>query len=94
MPFEEVASQLLAMVLRYGKESDRIDIVFDVYKQHSIKDAERVQRTTDKEPGIRFTHITAGHKIQQWRRILTCSVTINTIVTIGKVHCVPLEELN
>ena len=45
-----------------------------------------MQHATDKEPGIRFTNITAGHKIQQWRRILTCSVSKSRLVKFIVSH--------
>jgi len=36
-----------------------IDVVFDVYKETSIKDAERVKRGADT--GIQFKNIAPGH---------------------------------
>lgn len=70
--FAELAESALNTVLREGAMSHRIDVVFDVYKETSIKDAERVKRGADMT-GIQFRNITPGHNIQQWRNILCSS---------------------
>ncbi|KAG0710452.1 hypothetical protein GWK47_022750 [Chionoecetes opilio] len=49
----------------------RIDVVFDVYKETSIKDAERANRSAGT--GIHFKNIQPGHNIQQWRKLLGSS---------------------
>ena len=51
--------------------SECIDVVFDVYRQLSIKGVERAMRGL--ETGICFTNIIPGHKILQWRRLLSCN---------------------
>jgi len=58
------------MALREGGSSGRIDIVFDVYRSESIKNAERVNRGALS--GISFRTIEPGHIIKQWRNFL-CS---------------------
>jgi hypothetical protein len=73
LTFEELSDQLLASVLRLSGGSSRIDVVFDVYLELSIKEAERTLRRSDQ--GIRFTNIVPGHKIQQWRRLLSCGIS-------------------
>ena len=47
--FREVADMLLAMVLREGASSARIDAVFDVYRKILIKYAEREKRGADRD---------------------------------------------
>ena len=42
--FSEVAESLMDIVLHEGSSSQRIDVVFDVYKEDSIKNAEREKR--------------------------------------------------
>ena len=42
--FREVADLLLSMVLREGASSSRIDVVFDDYREITIKNAEREKR--------------------------------------------------
>ena len=57
---------MLISVIYTGVGSERIDGVFDVYRQLSINGAQRAMRGL--QTGISFTHIISGHKIQQWRR--------------------------
>ena len=57
------------MILGMAGSCKRVDVVFDVYNSTSIKESERLARGSDD--GIRFTSISAGHKIQNWRRLLS-----------------------
>ena len=57
--FAELAETALSHVLHEGAKSSRIDVVFDVYKETSIKDVERVKRGADM--GIQFKNISPGH---------------------------------
>ena len=68
--FSQLAESALSHVLHEGAKSHRIDVIFDVYKETSIKDSERANRGADT--GIQFRNIAPGHIIQQWRKIL-CS---------------------
>ena len=52
-----------------GAESSRTDVVFDVYLDGSIKNAERDNRRSDS--GILFSNIVGGHKVKQCRRLLS-----------------------
>lgn len=67
--FGHVASSLLSMVLHAGSQSSRIDVVFDVYRENSIKNAERTIR--GEEQGVQFANITASQLIRQWRKFLS-----------------------
>lgn len=42
--FGDVANTVLSMALREGADSDRIDVVFDTYRENSIKNSERSLR--------------------------------------------------
>ena len=42
--FSQFSEQLFNTTLALGKSSKRIDVVFDVYKEESIKNAERLRR--------------------------------------------------
>ena len=42
--FAEVAESLMYMVLNEGTDSQRIDVVFDVYRDNSIKNPETEKR--------------------------------------------------
>ena len=64
----EVAESLLSLVLHEGSNSTRIDVIFDVYKENSIKNAEREKRGA--EFGNEFRNIQSEHKVQQWRKFL------------------------
>ena len=69
--FGELSESILVCALRISSDSDRIDVVFDVYRHSSIKYAERVHRGS--ESGLRFTNIIRGHKVKQWWRMLSSS---------------------
>ncbi|XP_035674790.1 uncharacterized protein LOC118414705 [Branchiostoma floridae] len=66
--FSEVADSLLDMILHEGSHSSRIDVVFDVYRQESIKSAERERRGS--ECGSEFRNIQPEHKVLQWRKFV------------------------
>ena len=72
--FTELAEAVLHLVLNEGTESERIDVVFDVYLDNSIKDAERLNmsRGAAKTP-LQYRNIAGGHNIRQWREFLCCS---------------------
>ena len=42
--FAQLAEFVLSMVLYVGVPSGRVDVVFDAYRQPSIKDSERLNR--------------------------------------------------
>ena len=69
--FAEVADNLMYIVLNEGTDSQRIDVVFDVYRDNSIKNPEREKRGS--ENGHEFRNIKADHKIHQWRKFLSNS---------------------
>ena len=69
--FAEVADSMMSMVLHEGTDSQRIDVVFDVYRDSSIKNAEREKRGS--ESGHEFRNSKADHKIHQWRKFLSNS---------------------
>ena len=66
--FAEVAASIYASVLHEYPRSNRIDVVFDVYREESIKNAERDHRATDL--GTQFKNIAPGHNVQQWKKFL------------------------
>ena len=69
--FAAVAGTLLGRVLNEGGSSDRIDVVFDDYREESIKNAERENRSEGS--GSEYRNIQADHKIKQWRKFLCSS---------------------
>ena len=64
-------------MLHAGHGSDIIDVVFDVYHSDSIKSAERIQRGSTE--GIAFSNIMPGLKINNWRRLLSCTESKNKL---------------
>ena len=67
--FSQLAESVLCHILHEGANSQRINVVFDVYREMSIKDAERLNRGA--EMSIQFRNISPGHNIQQWRKLLS-----------------------
>ena len=69
---DQTFSQLaLTRILHEGVRSHRIDVVFDTYREDSIKNAERSNRGSTT--GIQFRDMMPGHRIQQWRTFLSSS---------------------
>ena len=66
--FSDVADSLFGMVLHEGASSKRIDVIFDVYRDNSIKNTEREHRGA--EYGNEFRNLQPDHKVQQWRKFL------------------------
>lgn len=66
--FAALAETPLCRVLNEGETSDRIDVVFDNYREESIKNAERVTR--DDGLGGEYRAIQADHKVKRCRRFL------------------------
>ena len=69
--FAEIADTIMSMTLNEGHDSEHIDVVFDVYREESIKNAEREKRGSST--GHEFRSIKADHRIHQWRKFLTSS---------------------
>ena len=68
--FKDLARAALKRVIGEGGDnSERVDVVFDVYRDSSIKDTERVNRGT--VCGVRFNNSSAGLMIKQWRGFLS-----------------------
>uniref|UniRef100_UPI00358F5653 uncharacterized protein n=1 Tax=Myxine glutinosa TaxID=7769 RepID=UPI00358F5653 len=68
--FGEDSKSISSAVLREGRVNCRIDVVFDVYKENSIKNAERVKRGS--ESAMTFGKIASGHRLKQWKSFLHC----------------------
>ena len=75
--FAEVSEAILSAPCT-GAESSRIDVVFDVYLDESIKNDERVNRGSNS--GILFSNIVAGHKVKQWRRLLSSPKSRSNVI--------------
>ena len=64
---------------------ERTDIwfVFDVYKEHSIKNTERSRGTT-AIIGTQFKNIALRHKVQQWSKFLANSANKKSLIKVLK----------
>lgn len=67
--FRQISDMLLAMVLREGASSVRIDVVFDDCQQISIKNLEREKRGAER--GNEYRNTRNENQVQQWRRFLS-----------------------
>ena len=61
----ELSAQAFDFVIKNRDGSERLDVVFDVYGDLSIKPAERTLRVYDE--GVVFSTILPGHRLKQWR---------------------------
>ena len=69
--FSQLAEPVLTHILHEGVRSHRIDVVFDTYREDSIKNVDRSNRGSTT--GIQFRNMAPGHRIQQWRKFLSSS---------------------
>ena len=69
MTFRDVAISVLSMAMKEGVRCNRIDVVFDTYKELSIKNSERQLR--GEETGHQLCNITSTQIVRQWRNFLT-----------------------
>lgn len=76
--FGNIANAILLSALREGAASQRVDIVFDVYREHSIKNPERSRRQSERP--ITYKNITSHQIIRQWRRFLASTDNKNELV--------------
>ena len=66
------------MVLYVGGQSGQVDVVFDVYRQPSIKYSERLDRCASTT--VQYTCLARGHNIQQWRKFLSSSFNTTSLI--------------
>ncbi len=77
--FGDVASTVLSIALSEGRQSSRIDVVFDTYKDNSIKNRERTVR--GGETGHQLQSITATQIVRQWRTFLSRIANKNSLIS-------------
>ena len=64
LTFGEIADKILSRALREGEGNNRVDVVFHVYRDISIKSAERELR--GESDAITFKNLAAGQAIQEF----------------------------
>ena len=75
--FAVVADRLFAALT--SSPSKRVDVVFDVYKDISIKNVERSKRATGPE-GVTYQNILPGFQVKNWSKILSVSANKAEVV--------------
>ena len=78
MTFGQIADAALSRVLQEGGNSRRLDVVFDVYNEISIKSAERERR--EEGESVTYKNLTAGQKTKQFRNFLRNCQNKNSLI--------------
>ena len=68
--FGQIASCILSMAMKSDGDSERIDIVFDTYRNCSIKQCERILRGDDLSDSHHLQNIKASQKVRMWKEFL------------------------
>ena len=76
--FGQLAMDLLDRILSVGMRAARIDVVFDEYRNLSIKNVERNRRSRSQ---LLFKKIVASAEIKQWGSFLSCNENKNSLIT-------------
>ena len=76
----DIATAVLSLGVAEAGLSSRVDFVFDVYKENSIKDFERKARGESQGTNIQYTCLAGGYKIMQWRDFLKSNENKNNLV--------------
>ena len=76
--FGEIAEKALSRVLREGDGTNRIDIMFDMYRDPSIKSVERELRS--EEDFITFKNLSSGQKVKQFKSFLQNSQNKTSLI--------------
>ena len=75
--FRMLAEQVFSIVT--GSNSNRTDVVVDVYHDVSLKNAERSKRNSNQE-GVKYKNILSSFQVKSWSKFL--SVSSNRIVVV------------
>ena len=77
--FGDIATTVLSMALNEGGRCNRLDVVFDTYRENSIKNSERLLRGA--ETGHQLQSITGTQIVRQWRSFLTKVNNKNNLIS-------------
>ena len=75
--FAIVADKLFAALT--SNPSKQVDVVFDVYKDISIKNIERSKRATGTK-GVTYQNILPGYNVKNWNKILSVAANKAEVV--------------
>ena len=70
MMYTKLADKLLKAVLARNKKAVKTDVVFDVFRENSIKNAERVRRSSST---VAINNIIPTNQVYQWHQFLSLS---------------------
>ena len=76
--FAQIADSVLLLVLRKGAQSSRTAVVFYVYWERSVKNAEGCNRGSSGDPQSK--NIAPGQNILQWRKFLSNPVNMTSLI--------------
>ena len=87
LTFDEIADKILSRLLRESEGSNRVDVVFDLYRDIPIKLAERELRGVSDA----IKNLAAGVKVKQVKNCFYAMVTTNQVLSdllwnTGKQH--------
>ena len=68
LTFGELAHQMFQSILSSSRGAKRIDVVFDVYMENSIKSAERLRRSTEN---LTFQQLIPSYPVKQYNQFLS-----------------------
>ena len=68
MTYAKLADKLLKAILARNKKAVKTDDVFDVYRENSIKNAERVRRSCGT---VAINNIIPTSQVYQWHQFLS-----------------------
>ena len=72
-----LAEQVFSIVT--GSNSNRTDVAFDVYRDVSLKNAERSERSSNQE-GVKYKNILPSFQVKSWSKFLTVSSDRTVVV--------------
>ena len=91
--FGELSQDLAEIVLALGKNSSRIDLVFDVYRDESIKNAQRTRRSTGR---LLYQNLKPSQPVKQCSNFLSSSHNkrefIKSIVSAWKARSLNVSQ--
>ena len=78
LTYHELANHLLKFIIGCSKSARRVDVIFDVYAENSIKDVERTCRSHDGE--LTLKKIVPSAQIKQWNLVLSSGENKNKLI--------------
>jgi len=90
LTFCELSIKLLNQVIKCSRFASRIDVVFDVYLENSIKDVERERRSSGE---MVLKKIVPTSQIKQWSQLLSSGDFKNKLISYFVDHWKTKREL-